>query len=161
MMTSKEMLFKIDNVILTTKSRVNHVQISIQNKYQMMMLLLAGVKFIKTIYIFRYHTKDVSNQVSSYSDLESKSYFVQITVPKWEKTKKWEKMFWITKRGYKRIANRGRFWGLQIGARGVTNWGIFRDFKSRQKDYKSGQRLQIGAGITNWCRTVINGNMSW
>ena len=60
-------------------------------------------------------------------------------------------MFWITKRGNKRIANRGRFWGLQIGARGVTNWGIFRDFKSRQKitsrgrDYKSGQGLQIGA----------------
>ena len=150
-MTSKEMLFKIDNVILTTKSRVNHVQISMQNKYQMMMLLLAGVKFIKTIYIFRYHTKDVSNQVSSYSDLESKSYFVQITVPKWEKTKKWEKMFWITKRGNKRITNQGRFWGLQIGARGITigaSLGISNRGKkitSRGRDYKSGQGLQIGA----------------
>ena len=47
------MLFKIDNVILTTKSRVNHIQISIQNKYQMMMLLLAGVKFIKTKYSYQ------------------------------------------------------------------------------------------------------------
>ena len=97
------------------------------------------------------HTKDVSNQVSSYSDLESKSYFVQITVPKWEKTKKWEKMFWITKRGNKRITNQGRFWGLQIGARGITigaSLGISNRGKkitSRGRDYKSGQGLQIGA----------------
>ena len=49
---------------------------------------------------------------------------------------------------------------MQIGPRGITNRSSFRDFKSGQKDYKSGQRLQsrqeglqIGAGITNRCRT--------
>ena len=45
---------------------------------------------------------------------------------------------------------------LQIGARGITNKGSFRDFKSGQKDSHSGQgfqieakRFQIGAEITN------------
>ena len=37
------------------------------------------------------------------------------------------------------ITNRGRFQGLQIGARGITSRGSLRDFKSGQKDYKSGQ----------------------
>ena len=51
--------------------------------------------------------------------------------------------------------------GLQIGARGITNRDSLRDFKLWQKDYKSGQkdfkfgpRLQIGAEITNLCRTI-------
>ena len=46
---------------------------------------------------------------------------------------------------------------MQIEARGITNRGSLRDFKLRQKDYKSGQgfqigakRFQIGADITNW-----------
>ena len=56
----------------------------------------------------------------------------------------------ITKRGNKGITNRGRFQGLQIGARGITNRGSLRDFKSGQKNYKSGQRLQIEA------REIIN-----
>ena len=50
------------------------------------------------------------------------------------------------------ITKRYRFWGLQIGARGITNKGNLKDFKLGQKDYKSGQRdikseqrLQIGA----------------
>ena len=58
----------------------------------------------------------------------------------------------ITKRGNKGITKRYRFWGLQIGARGITNKGNLKDFKLGQKDYKSGerdikseQRLQIGA----------------
>ena len=58
----------------------------------------------------------------------------------------------ITKRGNKGITNQGRFYGLQIGARGITN----RGFKQGQKDYKLGQgfqigakRFQIGADITN------------
>ena len=45
---------------------------------------------------------------------------------------------------------------LQIGARGITNRGNFKDFNSGQKDYKSRQgfqiglkRFQIGAEITN------------
>ena len=66
----------------------------------------------------------------------------------------------ITKRGNKGITNRGRFLGLQIGAREITNRGSLRDFKSGQKDYKSGQgfqtgakKFQIGAEITNRGKT--------
>ena len=50
----------------------------------------------------------------------------------------------ITKRGNKGIANRGRFYELQIGARGTANRDSLRDFKSGQKDYKP-QGLQIDA----------------
>ena len=75
----------------------------------------------------------------------SKVIHVQISVPKWEKTKKsGKKIFWFTKRGNKGIANRGRSQGLQIWARRITNWGSLRDFKSGEKDYKSGQKLKIG-----------------
>ena len=52
-----------------------------------------------------------------------------------KKTKKLEKSFWVTKRG--------RFLRLQIGARGITNRGSLGNFKSVQKDCKSGQGLQI------------------
>ena len=82
---------------------------------------------------------------------KSKVIHVQILVPKWEKTKNWEKHFWVTKQGNQGITNRGRFSGLQIGARGITNIENFRDLKSEQKDYKLGQGdfklgqiLQIG-----------------
>ena len=51
-----------------------HVQISISKQYQMIMSSVARVKFIKTKVIFRYHAKSVSNQVSSNSDHEIKSY---------------------------------------------------------------------------------------
>ena len=51
----------------------------------------------------------------------------------------------ITRRGNKRITNRGSFEGLQIGARAITNRDSLRDFKSGQKDYKSKQGFQIGA----------------
>ena len=51
----------------------------------------------------------------------------------------------ITKRGNKGIINWGRFQELQIEARGITNRGSLRDFKSGQKDYKLGQGFQIGA----------------
>ena len=48
---------------------------------------------------------------------------------------------------------------LQIGtgfrARWITIRVRFRDFKSEKKGFKSGQGLQIGAGIINWCRTQI------
>ena len=63
----------------------------------------------------------------------------------------------------------------QIGARGITNRGNFKDFQSGQRDYKSrqgfligqtdftrgtehksGQKgFQIGGGITNRCRTNV------
>ena len=62
----------------------------------------------------------------------------------------------ITKRDNKRITNRRKLYGLQIGARAITNRGSLRGFKSVQKDYKFGQgfqieakRFEIGADITN------------
>ena len=57
-----------------TKSRVIHVRILIPKQYQMMMSSVARVKCIKTKVIFRYHIKGVSDQVSSNSDHEIKSY---------------------------------------------------------------------------------------
>ena len=57
-----------------TMSRVIYVQISIPTQYQMIMPSVAWVKFIKTNVIFRYNTKGVSNQVSSNSNHEIKSY---------------------------------------------------------------------------------------
>ena len=69
----------------------------------------------------------------------------------------------ITKRGNKGITNRGSFQGLQIRARKIANRGSLRDFKLRKKDYKSGQRFQIGAKrfqvgaeITNRCRAHVH-----
>ena len=66
----------------------------------------------------------------------------------------------ITKRGNKGITNRGKFQGLQIRARKITNRGSLRDFKLKGKNYKSEQRFQIeakrfqvGAEITNRSRT--------
>ena len=63
----------------------------------------------------------------------------------------------------KQVTNRGRFQGLQIGAREVTNWDSFRDFQLGKKkkiqirsgisirgktDFESGQGLQIRAEHT-------------
>ena len=51
----------------------------------------------------------------------------------------------ITKWGNKGITNRIRFYGLQIGERGITNKGSLRDFKSGKKDYKLGKGSHIEA----------------
>ena len=72
----------------------------------MMMSSLARVKFIKIKVTFRYHTKDDSNKVSLNLDDEIKYYSCSNFSTK---TKKWEKNFWVTKRGNKGITNRGRF----------------------------------------------------
>ena len=106
---------------------------------------VASVKFIKTKFIFRYRAKGVSIKFHQIRITKLNFIDVQIPVPKWKKTKKSKKSS-----------------GLQIGARGITNRGSFRDFKLWQKDYKSGQRnfklgqrLQIEVrGITNWCSTI-------
>ena len=96
---------------------------------------VASVKFIKTKFIFRYRAKGVSIKFHQIRITKLNFIDVQIPVPKWKKTKKSKKSS-----------------GLQIGARGITNRGSFRDFKSWQKDYKWGQgfqfraqRLEIGA----------------
>ena len=73
-MASQERVLKINKVIWTTKSRVIHAQILIPKQYRMMMSSFAMIKFIKTIFSFRYHTKGVSNQVSSISHNKVKSY---------------------------------------------------------------------------------------
>ena len=57
-----------------------------------------------------YHTKGVSNQVSSISDHEIKSYSCSSSCTEMgEKRKKWEELFWVAKWGNKGIANRGGF----------------------------------------------------
>ena len=78
---------------------------------------VARVKFIKSKTIFRYHFKGVSKVIQ-----------VQIPVPNWEKTKKWETISGIQNdyKSGKEITNRSR------------------DSKLGQRDSKSGQRLQIG-----------------
>ena len=58
---------------LTTKSRVIHVGISIPKQHEMIMPPVPRVKFIKTMVIFRCHTKGVSDQVSSNSVNKIKS----------------------------------------------------------------------------------------
>ena len=44
----------------------------------------------------------------------------------------------ITKRDNKGITNRGRFWGLEIRAKLITNRVNLGDFKSGQSYYKLG-----------------------
>ena len=73
-MASQESVFKINKVIWTTKSKVIHVRISIPKQYQIMMSSMARVKFIKTKFIFRYHTNGIINQVLSNSGHKIKSY---------------------------------------------------------------------------------------
>ena len=75
----------------------------------MMMSSLARVKFIKTKVVFRYHTKGVSNQVSSNWDHEIKSYSCSNLSTKMRKNETMGKIFWVTNRGKKGITNRGGF----------------------------------------------------
>ena len=115
----------------------------------MMMTSVARVKFIKTKVIFMYHTKGVSNQVSSNSDLEIKSYSCSNSSNKMKKKKKKSgKNFLGYKTGQEGDYKSGQG-GLQIG----TSLGIL----NRDRDYKSGQKgFQIGPGITNRGRTLLN-----
>ena len=83
----------------------------------MMMSSVARVKFNTTKITFRFHTKGISNQVSSYSNHEIKSYSYLNSSTK------------IVKNGFSELQN-GAIKRLQIGARGITNRGNFRDFKS-------------------------------
>ena len=55
----------------------------------------------------------------------------------------------IIERGNKGTTNRGRFKGLQIGARGIANRGSLRYFKSGQGFQIEAKRFQIGLEITN------------
>ena len=125
---------------------------------------MARVKFTKTKVIFRCYIKGVSNQVSSNSDF----IHVQISVLKWEKRKSGKTFSGLQNRAIRGLQIGAGFRdyklgqeGLQIGValrisnRGkkIANRG--RDFKSGQRGFQSKQRLQIGSGITNRCRTSI------
>ena len=92
-------VFRINKVIWTTKSRVIHVRISIPKQDQIILSSVARVKFIITKVIFRYHTKGVSDQVSSYSDHEIKSYSCSNSSTKKGKNEKVGKILWITNQG--------------------------------------------------------------
>ena len=70
---------------------------------------------------------------------KSKIIHVQTPVPKLGKTKSGRKISGL---------QNGTIRGLHIGARGITNRGSFRDFRSRQKDCKSRQE-----GFQNQYRT--------
>ena len=96
--TSKVLLTKFDQNS-TTKSKVIHVRISIPND--------VWVKSSKTKAIVQCQTKFHQIWIS-----KSKVLHLQIPVPKWEKTKKWEKLFWLTKRDNKGITDPGRSLGI-------------------------------------------------
>ena len=137
MMTSQERCLKNNKVIWTSNSRIIQVRISIPKQYQMIMSSVARVKFIKTKVIFRYHTKAVSNQVSSYSDHEIKSYSCSNSSTKVGKNEKKGNFFLDYKTGqwgnYKSALER-----LQIeAALGISNQG--KEITNRGKGYKSVQ----------------------
>ena len=73
-----------------------------------MMPSVARVKLIKAKAIFRCITKGVSNQVSSYSDHEIKSYSSSNSSTKMGINEKVGKIFLDYKEGNKGITNRGK-----------------------------------------------------
>ena len=89
---------------------------------------VARIKFIKTKVIFSYHTKRVSNQISSNSDYKVKSYLCSKPTTKMGKNKKMET-------DLPRLQN-GPIRGLQIGTG-------FRDYKSGHKGLQIGEALWI------------------
>ena len=118
MTTSQERVFKLirsffsyhtKNLSDKVLSRVIHVLISIRKQYQMMMSSVDRVKFIKTKVTFRYHTKGVSDQGSSNSDQNIKSYSCSNSITKIGKNKKVQRNFLVYKRGNKGITNRDSF----------------------------------------------------
>ena len=109
MMTSQEKVFEINKAIFKLSyqkfycqsfinierlySKFIHFQISIPKQYQMMMSSVASVKFIKTKFIFSYHTKVSLTKFHQNRITKSIVIHVQIPFPKWKKTKKWGNIF--------------------------------------------------------------------
>ena len=90
-------------------------------------------------FLARYHTKGVSNQVSSNLHHEIKNYSRSNSSTKMRKKRKsGEKISGLQNGAIRGLS--GQVLGLQIGAKGITYRDSFRDIKSCQKDYKSGQR---------------------
>ena len=117
-----------------TKSRVIHVRISKPKQHQMIMSSATRFKFFTNKVIFRYHTKGVSNQVPSNSDLEIKIYSSSNSSSKMGESGK----------NFSPSQN----WAI----RGLNMGGGFRDYKSRQ------ERLQIMEilGISNRDKKITN-----
>ena len=75
---------------------------------------------------------------------KSKVLHLQIPVPKWEKTKKWEKLFWVTKRDNKGITDLGRSLGIANRGKMDYKWGQLsgknrgKKITNQGKDFKSG-----------------------
>ena len=121
----------------------------------MMMPSVARVKFIKTKVIFMYHTKGISNQVSSKSTHRIKYYLCSSSSTKMGKNCQ----KWVTKRGNKGITNRaalrdcrsGQEWLQILVALRISNQG--NKITNRGRKFESGQGLQIGVrGISNQAR---------
>ena len=92
-MPSQERLFKINKVIFYLTYQKFHwqefqeFQELFMPEFQYRSNAKSRIKFIKTRVIFRYHTKDISNQVSSNWDHEIKSYSCSNSSTKMWKTK--------------------------------------------------------------------------
>ena len=110
---------------------------------------MARVKFIKTRVIFRYHTKGVSDQVSSNSDHEIKSYSRSNSITKMVKNEKGQKKSGLQNRAIRRLQ-------IETGFR-ITNRAK-RDYKQEQLQGFQvwPKRLQIGAEITIEARRITN-----
>ena len=99
---------------------------------------VARFRFIKTK-VFLGTITEVSQTKFHHITVTKSNYSSLNSSTKMGKNEKVGKNFWITKRGKKGITNRDRFWGLRSGAREISN---------RVRDFRSGQGLQIRAGIT-------------
>ena len=96
---------------------------------------VARVKFIKTkVIILGIIPKASQTKFHQIRITKSKVIHIQIPVPKWEKTKKWENISGL---------KNGAIRGLQIGAG-------FRDYKSEQ------EQIEAALKISNWSKKITN-----
>ena len=95
-----------------TMSRAIHIQKPIPKHYQIMVSSMARLNLLKTRSVLGIIPKASQNKFHQSRITKSKVIHVQISVPKWEKQIKWEKIFWATKLGSKGITNRSRCKGL-------------------------------------------------
>ena len=145
-------VLKINKVTWATKSKVNMSEFFKPKQYQM---ILSSVARDKLITFFRYHTKSsfiifrLRNQklftfsfqyLSGKKRISGKSFLDSKTGQGGDcklgqvlGTTNWEK------RDYKI----GAASGISNRGKQITHWG--RDFKSNQRDFKSRERLEIGA----------------
>ena len=116
-------------------------------QYQMMF----GLNLLKPRPLFGVILKVCQTKFHQIWISKSKVLHLQIPVPKWEKTKKWEKLFWVTKRDNKGITDPGR-------SLVIAKFFIFKFQYQNGKKQKSGKNfsglqngtireLQIQAGL--------------